>query len=73
MSEIVQQDDNELPPVIELNHPLAYDVWVLWRATDRKFLPSQIMEENEALLNDMITLDSVYEAIRKKHDANSDN
>ena len=57
-----------------LNDPNAYDIWTLWRATDRRFLPSQIMAEPEALLSDMITLDSVYEAIKEaaKDDGKND-
>ncbi len=43
-----------------LNDPdEAWDVWVLWDATGRRFLPSQLLAENEALLNDIITLDAM--------------
>jgi len=28
-------------------------------------LPSQLLDENEALLSDMITLDSAYEAVKE--------
>jgi hypothetical protein len=63
---VVQQSGTQLPPVITLNHPSAYDVWVIWRALDRRFLPSQILDEPEDLLTDMITLDSVYNAIQER-------
>jgi len=40
---------------------------VIWRALDRRFLPSQIMNEPEALLVDMITLDGAYQAVKDKY------
>ncbi len=67
MREIVTAESNELPPVIAVSDISSYDLWVLWRATDRKFLPSQLMKEDESLLSDMIALDSAYEAIRSKY------
>jgi len=67
LTNLVQQEGAELPPVIALNHENAYDIWVLWRATDRRFLPSQLLEEPEAMLADMITLDGAYEAIKDKY------
>lgn len=67
MREIVTAESNELPQVIAVSDISSYDLWVLWRATDRKFLPSQLMKEDESLLSDMIALDSAYEAIRSKY------
>jgi hypothetical protein len=65
LRELAVSEGTPLPPVITLNHPQAYDVWVLWRATDRRFLPSQLLQENDALLMDMITLDGAYEAVKE--------
>lgn len=57
-----------MPELIVLNNPaVAYDVWVLWRATDRKFLPSQLLQEPIGLLDDMLLLDGVYEVIQGLH------
>lgn len=61
-----------MPPVIVLNNPEAYDIWILYRALNRRFLPSQILEEREDLLTDIITLDSAYEAIKEKYNEAND-
>ena len=55
-----------LPPIIHMNDPQAYDIWVLWRATDRRFLPSQLLNEPAALLQDMLTLDGIYERMQEQ-------
>jgi hypothetical protein len=71
--QLVQSEGAQLPPVIALNRPdIAYDIWALWMATGRRFLPSQLMEEPEDLLSDMITLDGAYQAIKEKYNANKD-
>lgn len=60
--------------MIALNCPdYAYDIWALWVATGRRFLPSQLMNEREDMLADVITLDGVYEALKEKYNANHDN
>jgi hypothetical protein len=67
MSEIAQNNDGpSLPPVISLSTPEAFDIWVIYRALDRRFLPSEIINEPSALLSDMLQLDSLYEALRPK-------
>lgn len=65
MTEMIMAGDGSLPPVIELYDTRSYDVWTLWVATDRKFLPSQLMDEPEAILSDILTLDNIFEHIRK--------
>jgi hypothetical protein len=50
--------------VISLIHPEAFDVWTLYRAFDRRFLPSQLLAEPESWLSDMLALDSALEAIK---------
>ena len=72
ITDLIQKDGSELPAVIALNCPdIAYDVWALWVATGRRFLPSQLLEEREDLLSDVITLDGVYEALKEKYNADS--
>jgi len=73
LTDLVQSEGAELPPVIALNRPeIAYDIWAIWMATGRRFLPSQIMDEPEDLLSDMITLDGVYQAMKDKYNGNKD-
>lgn len=73
ISEVVKAEKSEIPSVIALSKPYSYDIWVLWRATDRRFLPSQLMQEDESLLSDMLLLDSAYEAIKDRYNGNKNN
>jgi hypothetical protein len=57
-----------LPPVIVLNHPESFHVWTLYRAFDRRFLPSQLLQENESWLSDMLALDAALEALQPDED-----
>lgn len=68
MSEIVAGGDNSLPAMINLHHPEAFDVWILYRAFDRQFLPSQIMAEPIDWIDDMLELDALYSAMKEKSD-----
>lgn len=73
MTEMVGAGNPPLPPVIRLSDPdRSYDIWTLWRATDRRFLPSQLMNEPEGLLMDMLTLDGIYEKIKEAANGTKD-
>lgn len=62
-----------LPPVIRLNDPdNAYDLWAVWHGLEKRFLPSQLINEPEADLEDVMTIESVYQAIKESRD-NKDN
>lgn len=63
MREVTAGGSNGLPAVVNLHHPEAWDVWILYRAFDRRFLPSQIMAEPKSWLDDMLELDSLYNAM----------
>jgi hypothetical protein len=39
----------------------------LYRAFDRRFLPSQLLQENESWLADMLALDSAMEALKPEN------
>jgi len=56
----------ELPPVVCLHHPEAKQIWAIYRAFDRRFLPSQILAEDVQWLDDMLTLDNLYDALKPK-------
>lgn len=47
----------------------------MWQATGRRFLPSQLINEPEDLLTDMLTLDGIYNTLKEKakDDGNSHN
>jgi hypothetical protein len=55
-----------MPPVIHLNNPeVAYDVWVMWRADDRRHLPSEYLQEPTLLFDDVMQIENIYNALRK--------
>jgi len=70
MTEMAGSGETPLPAEIVLNDESSYDVWAVWVATGRRFLPSQILSEPEALLTDIVTLDSLYHAIKERADGN---
>lgn len=39
----------------------AYHTWVLWRATERRFLPTDLRRQPEPLMSNIIYLDSIFE------------
>ena len=39
----------------------AYHVWVLWRATGRRFLPTELRKQPEPLISTIIYLDSIFD------------
>jgi hypothetical protein len=49
--------DPSLPELVELNdEPLARQVYILEEMFEWRFLPSQILAEDEALMDDLMTL-----------------
>ena len=73
LSDLVQSGGAELPPIINLYNDEAYDIWVLWQATGKRFLPSQLLNEPESLMADILQLDSVFETMKEKYDGSKDN
>jgi hypothetical protein len=39
------------------------DVWLQWRALERKFLPTELRKQPDTLLNDILYIDSVFDAM----------
>jgi len=71
VKELATSEGNNIPAPPTLNNPvLAYDVWVLWMATGRRFLPSQLLAEPTALLDDVLQLDGLYNSLKELQDAN---
>lgn len=59
----------ELPAEIRLNDPdHAYDLWAMWHGLEKRFLPSQLKNEPEADLEDVMIIESAYQAIKQAHD-----
>jgi len=51
-----------------LNNPdTAWDLWVVVHGLDWKFLPSQIAAEPEAPLQDCLTIEAAYQAIKERN------
>lgn len=59
----------DLPETLELTAEELenfWEIWTLWRATDRRFLPSQLLAEPQRPLLVMIELDGVYALIERQ-------
>jgi hypothetical protein len=66
---IENTEDDSLPETLNLTKSdleTYWNIWTLWRATDRKFLPSQLMVEPERPLRVMLELDSAYTMIERQ-------
>jgi hypothetical protein len=62
-------EDEELPDELNLSQEdldTYWNIWALWRATDRRFLPSQLMAEPERPLLVMLELDGAYAMIERQ-------
>jgi hypothetical protein len=66
MEAVVNGGESELPPVIRLNHPHAYEIWLRWRVLDRKFLPypGGFIDQPEDIMQDLILLDSLFDTLK---------
>lgn len=66
ISEIVERSDSDLPDTISITEEELeeyWDLWTNWVATERKFLPSVLVEEPERPLSVILELDGIYEKI----------
>lgn len=41
----------------------VYPVWLLWRATDRRFLPTELLKQPQKLMDGILSLDDIFERI----------
>jgi len=39
----------------------VYPTWILWRATERKFLPTDLRKQPEGLMEKIVYLDGLFE------------
>jgi len=56
--------DFSLPDVLEISldeFEDTYDTWVMWRATERRFLPTALRRQPEPLMSNILYLDSIFE------------
>ena len=62
-------DNNDLPEyanITEDDLEQYWELWTRWRATDRRFLPSQLMAEPDRPFAIILELDSIYAIIEKQ-------
>ena len=64
MNKVFSGTGPELPPLIVLQNPEAFEIWTIYRAFERRFLPYQILQEKASWLDDMLALDNLYEALK---------
>lgn len=60
---------DDLPDILELDLETLetyWGKWVIWRATDRRFLPSQLSREQELELNTLLQCDDLFERISRQ-------
>lgn len=62
LKEYHEEDEREENrPVIALNNlEVSWDIWSKWRATGKRFLPSQLLAEPQWLLDDLIAIEAAY-------------
>jgi hypothetical protein len=39
----------------------AYPTWVQWRATEKKFLPTELRKQPGTLMDDILYIDSIFD------------
>ena len=70
MADLVDNGKSEdLPDTLELTEEelrTFWEIWTLWRATDRRFLPSQLLAEPRRPLLAMVELDGAYAIIERQ-------
>ena len=74
MTAIITNDGGELPAEIRLSSPDSFDIWLRWRVLEKKHLPytGGFADQPEALMQDIILLDSVFDQLRKNYDGRQD-
>jgi hypothetical protein len=77
LAALAENQAEDLPDVVGLSQveiDRYYPLWLLWRATEKKFLPSQLMIEPGEPLSVMLELDSYFDRIarQKMDDENKD-
>lgn len=66
LSELAESPNKDLPDTIDISRTdleLFYPIWLLWRATEKHFLPSQLMKEPAQPLAVLLELDSYFDRI----------
>lgn len=61
-----KKPDNAIPAELNITYDRmmeVYPMWLLWRATDRRFLPTELRKQPQDLLNDIIYIDLLMEKI----------
>jgi len=56
--------DNSLPEIMSISldeFEDAYPTWLQWRATDRRFLPTDLRRQPEPLMSNILYIDSIFE------------
>jgi hypothetical protein len=59
-----EEPDTYIPEILDITleeFEIVYPVWILWRATDMKFLPSQLIREPQELTDNILYLDNIFE------------
>jgi len=58
--------DTFIPPLLEISEDDFLDVyptWVQWRATGRRFLPTELRKQPSGVLDQLLYIDSIFDKI----------
>lgn len=69
MAELADPEDQDLPETVGLSQreiDQYYPLWILWQATGKRFLPSQLLAEAAQPLAVLLELDGYYDRISRQ-------
>lgn len=69
MQKIAEEEGSDLPQFVNATDEEIkshWDLWTYWRATEGRFLPSQLMREPVRPLQIILELDYIYRVIEKQ-------
>lgn len=62
----MQSNENTVPTILDITWDEfveAYETWVVWVATGRKYLPTELRKQPQPLFGNMLYIDMLFERI----------
>jgi hypothetical protein len=76
LAAVAEPSQDDLPDTVSLTQAeidLYFPLWRLWRATGKRFLPSQLMGEPAEPLAALLEMESYFQMIASPDDPDLDN